>query len=292
MSAPSRSRTDGALAAARSFARPVGWRGRRPDAAGLEGCLLFERTERATGFDGTELAYGVFGNTGPWVVLVPGFGCPDNFWKYLLRPLSRRFRVIVYDTRGVGMSGYPRRPGYRAHNLKTADFSIENHAKDVVAIMDAAGADRAALIGHSMGGQIALETYRAAPDRLSALVMLTAPFASPTRTLYGRDLAFLDPIVLMKMADAMRAHSARDVLPLVDVPTLIVAGELDPFTPPALAHTMHDEIRDSELVMLEGASHGAVIEKPDDVIYAVTSFLERRVGRSASSPRRTRAALG
>ena len=351
MSAPSRSRTDGALAAARSFARPVGWRGRRPDAAGLEGCLLFERTERATGFDGTELAYGVFGNTGPWVVLVPGFGCPDNFWKYLLRPLSRRFRVIVYDTRGVGMSGYPRRPGYRARNLKTADFSMENHAKDVVAIMDAAGADRAALIGHSMGGQIALETYRAAPDRLSALVMLTAPFASPTRTLYGRDLdvllrglfatikllprpatllwralflarpelthrgaqlvralgplakaedmatyyrhlAFLDPIVLMKMADAMRAHSARDVLPLVDVPTLIVAGELDPFTPPALAHTMHDEIRDSELVVLEGASHGAVIEKPDDVIYAVTSFLERRVGRSASSPRRTRAALG
>src|SRR5206468_934964 len=154
-------------------------------------CLLFERTERVASFDGTDLAYGVFGDKGPWVVLVPGFGCPDNFWKYLLQPLSRRFRVIVYDTRGVGMSGYPRRPDYRARNLRTADFSIENHARDVLAIMDAAGAERAALIGHSMGGQIALETYRAGPERVSALVFLTAPFESPTRTLYGRDLDVL-----------------------------------------------------------------------------------------------------
>ena len=105
---------------------------------------------------------------------------------------------------------------------------------------------------------------------------------------YYRHMAFLDPIVLMKMADAMRAHSARDLLTRIDVPTLIVAGELDPFTPPALAHTMHEEIPDSELVVLEGASHGAVIEKPDDVNFAVTSFLERRL----SARRRTRAASG
>jgi len=41
--------------------RPVGWRGAGPDPALLEGCLLFERSERATSFDGTRLAYGVFG---------------------------------------------------------------------------------------------------------------------------------------------------------------------------------------------------------------------------------------
>jgi pimeloyl-ACP methyl ester carboxylesterase len=348
-------RLDRALIAARSFVRPVGWRGAGPDPALLEGSLLFERPERATSFDGTKLAYGVHGDSGPWVVLVPGFGCPDNFWKYLLPPLARRFRVIVFDSRGVGMSGYPRKPGYRARDLKVGDFSIENHARDVAAVMDAAGADRAALIGHSMGGQVALETYRTFRERVTAIVMLTAPFESPTRTLYGRDLdvllralsawirmlprpavllwralflarpelthrgaqlaralgplakaedmasyyrhlAFLDPTVLMKMADAMRAHSARDVLATVDVPTLIVAGDLDPFTPVALARTMREEIRDSELLVLEGASHGAVIEKPDDVNFAVTSFLERRLREeppgALSSSRGTRAAPG
>ena len=347
---------DRALKGARSFARPVGWRGAGPDPAQLEGSLLFERPERATAFDGTQLAYGVHGDRGPWIVLVPGFGCPDNFWKYLLPPLARRFRVIVFDPRGLGLSGYPRKPGYRARNLRVEDFSIENHAQDVIAVMDAAGAGRAALIGHSMGGQVALEAYRSFRDRVSALVLLTAPFESPTRTLYGRDLdaalrglsaaikllprpavllwraiflarpalthrgaqlaralgplakaedmasyyrhlAFLDPIVLMKMADAMRAHSAADVLPTIDVPTLIVAGDLDPFTPVSLARRMRDEIRDSELLVLEGASHGAVIEKPDDVNFAVTSFLERRLAsekpaRAVSSTRRTRAALG
>jgi pimeloyl-ACP methyl ester carboxylesterase len=338
---------DRALSAARSFVRPVGWRDACPDPSGLEGCLLFDRDRRATSFDGTEIAYGVFGDEGPWVALIPGFCCPDTFWRYLLPPLSRRFRVLLYDLRGLGLSGYPRRPGYRARKLSVEDFRIEDHARDLAAILDAEGVEDVALVGHSMGGQIALEAYRELADRVSALVMLTASFESPTRTLYGRDLdvflrglsatirilprptillwralflarpelthrgaqlvrvlgppakaqdmatyyrhmAFLDPIVLMKMADAMRAHSARDLLPRIDVPTLIVAGELDPFTPPALAHTMHAEIPDSELLVLEGASHGAVIEKPDDVNFAVTSFLTRRL----SARRRTRAASG
>jgi pimeloyl-ACP methyl ester carboxylesterase len=121
---------------------------------------------------------------------------------------------------------------------------------------------------------------------------------------YYRHMAFLDPLVLMKMADAMRAHSARDVLSTVTVPTLIVAGNLDPFTPVTVARTMHEEIPHSEMVVLEGASHGAVIEKPDDANFAVTSFLERHVGSAgapsassggalrASASRRTPAARG
>jgi pimeloyl-ACP methyl ester carboxylesterase len=332
-----------AITAARSFLRPIGWRGACPEEAGLEGCLVFGRDKRVTSFDGTEIAYSVFGERGPWVALVPGFCCPDNFWRYLLPPLARRFRVIIYDLRGLGLSGFPRAPGYRAMNLSVDDFTIENHARDLMAILDQEDVDRAALIGHSMGGQIILEAYRHFPDRVSALCLLTAPFESPTRTLYGRDLdvllrliktsvgllprpmillwralfvarpdlthrgaqlvralgpsakvedmatyyrhmAFLDPLILFKMADAMRAHSARDVLPTITVPTLVVAGSLDPFTPVALARTMRDEIPNAELIVLEDASHGAVIEKPDDVNFAVTSFLERSLAPPSESP--------
>jgi 3-oxoadipate enol-lactonase len=355
---------DGAIRAARGFLRPVGWRGACPDVIALEGCLLFERERETTAFDGTKLAYSVVGRKGPWVVLVPGFCCPDNFWKYLLPELSKRHRVLVYDLRGLGASGTPRAPGYRARNLKTSDFTIENHARDIAALLDAEGIDEASLIGHSMGGQIILEAYDQIPQRVSSLTLLTAPYESPTRTLYGRDLdaafrvlqagiralprssilvwralflarpafthrmaqlmralgplakaedmagyyrhmAFLDPLILMKMADAMREHSAVDILSTIKVPTLIVAGTADTFTPPRLAKAMHLAIPHSEILFLEDATHGAVIEYPDEVNAAVLSFLERHVGeqpklrsvsgaapRKASARRRTPAARG
>ena len=331
----------GAVRTVRSLLRPIGWRGVAPTEGDLERCLLFPREQRATSFDGTEIAYGVFGRQGPWVVLVPGFCRPDNFWRYLVPELEKRHRVIVYDLRGLGLSGLPRRAGYRARSLSEQDFAIENHVLDLEAVLEAEGVERAALIGHSMGGQVILEAYRHIPDRISALVLLTAAYESPTRTLYGRNLdpafraielairalprssvvlwrslflarpgfthrmaqlvralgphakaedmatyyrhmAFLDPLVLMKMADAMRAHSAADVLPTIDVPTLIVAGSIDTFAPPRVAKAMHLAIPHSEIEFLEEGTHGAVIEFPERVNDAMTSFLHRHLGQRRS----------
>ena len=329
-----------AARAVRSILRPVGWRGLTPTEEGLERCLLFPREKRATSFDGTEIAYSTFGRRGPWVVLVPGFCCPDNFWRYLVPELEKRHRVIVYDLRGLGLSGLPRRVGFRARGVTANDFSIENHVLDLEAVLDAEGVKQAVLIGHSMGGQIILEAYRGIPERISALVILTASYESPTRTLYGRDLdmafrglelairslprasilvwrslflarpalthrlaqffralgphakaedmvtyyrhmAFLDPLVLLKMADAMREHSAADILSAIEVPTLIVAGSSDTFAPPRLAKGMHLAIPHSEIVFLEEGTHGAVIEFPNEVNEAVASFLERRLPERA-----------
>lgn len=270
------------------------------------------------------------------MVLVPGYCCPDNFWRYLAPALARDYRVVVYDLRGLGRSGMPRAPGYRAHNVSPDDFTIENQVRDLEAVLDAEGIASAALIGHSMGGQVILETYRQMNDRVSALVMLTAPFESPLKTFYGRDfsnlfriariwmtmlprasvlvwramflanprlthqagqlsralgpkarledmqsyyvhMAYLDPLVMLMMAEAMRQHSAADVLEDVEVPSLVVAGSLDTFTPVPLAETMHSLMRYAELVVIDGASHAAVIEKPDEVNEAITSFLNRRL---------------
>src|SRR5437588_2437054 len=123
------------LRAAGDFLRPAGWRGLTPDERGLEGCLLFPRDKRVTSFDGTQIAYSVFGSRGPWVALVPGFCCPDNFWRYLLPELRKRYRVIVYDLRGLGLSGLPRRAGRRARSLSADDFTIENHVRDLEAVL-------------------------------------------------------------------------------------------------------------------------------------------------------------
>ncbi|HJP64858.1 MAG TPA: alpha/beta hydrolase [Actinomycetota bacterium] len=328
---------------ARSFLRPPGWRDTDPEPADLDGSLVFPRDRRVRSFDGTGIAYSVHGSSGPWVALVPGFVCNDTFWTYLVPALSDAYQVIVWDPRGLGASGLPRPPGYRARNLSREDFTIENLSRDLEAVLDQEAVDAVALIGHSMGGQTILESYRRFPRRVSALVSLTGPFESPLRTFYGHDfagmfrafstmvyamprpaavalwrtlllanppfthrvaqmlralgpdarvqdmakyyrhLAYLDPLVVAKMAEAMHQHSAAEVLPTVTVPTLIVAATLDTFTPVSLARSMHEQIAHSELVVVEGASHGAVVEKPSEVNAAVRSFLDRHLMAAAPS---------
>src|SRR5437764_13058851 len=104
------------------------------------------------------------------------------------------------------------------------------------------------------------------PHRLAQFGRALGPDAKvEDMTPYYRHMAFLDPIVMMKMVESMRAHSAGDLLPKVDVPTLIIAADLDTFTPIALARFMHESIPHSELVVVEGAGHGAIIERPDEV---------------------------
>jgi len=205
-----------------------------------------------------------------------------------------------------------------------------------------------------MGGQIILETYARMPERISALVFLTAPFESPLRTFYGRGidrvyrltnhvirsmprpavllwralfladpalsnriaqlvralgpnskvedmapyyrhLAYLDPLVILKMAEAMHQHSAGQILVQVRVPTLILSGANDTFTPPILAEAMAEAIPNAETAVVRDATHGAIIEKPEEVNAFVRSFLASqdpiRKGRARTpeEPERPRA---
>ena len=321
----------------RDFLRPIGWRDTSPDPRELDGLVVFEKERRVRSFDGTEIAYTVLGSEGPWVMPCAGFACTDSYWRYLAPDLARDHRVIVWDLRGLGASGLPRKPGYRARNLRVDDFSIEAVTRDLEAVLDAEGVPEVSLIGHSMGGQTILEAYRRYPERISALAFVTAPFETPLRTFYGRDVASLygwfdrafrllprpasllwraaflahpptthriakfvralgpegrledmapyyrhlgmqDPLVLLKMAQAMHAHSGGDVLERVTVPALVVTASLDMFSPPALGATMRERMPHAEHVEIAGAAHAAIIEKHQQVDTAVRGFLQRHLG--------------
>lgn len=80
-----------------------------------------------------------------------------------------------------------------------------------------------------------------------------------------------------RMAKQMGEHSARDLLPHVRCPALIVAAEYDSFTPPRLAREMASRIPDSRLVWLKGASHAGIVEQPETINAAVDSFLAEKV---------------
>lgn len=79
----------------------------------------------------------------------------------------------------------------------------------------------------------------------------------------------------MKMALGAVEHSARHVLPTVKVPTLVVGGGADIFTPPSLSYTMRDEIPDVEFLLVEGGTHTTLIEYPEVINEKVRAFLCR-----------------
>src|SRR5215470_7175931 len=96
------------------------------------------------------IAYRVFGDRPRDIVLVPGtVSHVELYWElpaneYLLKRLSSFSRVIVFDKRGQGLSD------------RAADQTVEERVGDVLAVMDAAGSDRATVYGWSEGGQLSL----------------------------------------------------------------------------------------------------------------------------------------
>jgi 3-oxoadipate enol-lactonase len=93
-------------------------------------------------------------------VLVHAGICDGGMWDPQWRSWAASHRLLRLDMRGFGRSPLP-----------PVRFS---HAADVLAVMDAAGVDRAALVGASMGGRVVLEVALAAPGRVSALVLAGA----------------------------------------------------------------------------------------------------------------------
>jgi 3-oxoadipate enol-lactonase len=110
---------------------------------------------------GAVLRYQVAG-TGPAVVLVHGFGLDMRMWDRQFAALAGDFRVVRYDCRGFGTTG-PFDPAVPY-----------THAADLVALLDHLELGKAALVGLSFGGRVALQTALAAPDRVLALALLDA----------------------------------------------------------------------------------------------------------------------
>jgi pimeloyl-ACP methyl ester carboxylesterase len=101
--------------------------------------------------------------------------------------------------------------------------------------------------------------------------------ARPTEVLEDlfRHVADLDPELIGNLVAAYLDHTAEDILPAIDVPTLIVAGDRDQLTPVATAERMQRAIPGSELVVLRGHTHLVQVEDPDAVHAAIDGFLRR-----------------
>lgn len=111
---------------------------------------------------------------------------------------------------------------------------------------------------------------------------------------YLQHMKDMDFPLFLRMLRAAGDHSAEDFLADLTIPTMVVAGEKDTFTPAPLSRFMAERIPNAELLLLEGGSHAAPLEQPDKLAQAIASFVRghvRELSRATLAPKPPVAAL-
>ena len=106
--------------------------------------------------------YDCYGQGTPIVFLHP-WTTNGGIWYYQAFPFAKTNQVIVVDHRGHGRSDKPQ-----------SGYSIQEHAADVRAVLDAVGVQQAVLVGNSIGGMIAMQFALDNPDRVKGLLILSS----------------------------------------------------------------------------------------------------------------------
>jgi pimeloyl-ACP methyl ester carboxylesterase len=176
--------------------------------------------------DGTRLFYrtrlGNHAPTGVRAFLCDGIVCDGFIWKYLWDDLSPTVALTHWHYRGHGRSAAPADPDR---------IDIAAHADDLSAVRRHVGNPPCVIIGHSMGCQVALESYRRDPEGIRGLILINGSFGKVTQTFKGVPVL---QWVLPKLLDAVlkRPNVARAIWtripPDVALRTALRWGEIDP----------------------------------------------------------------
>lgn len=252
--------------------------------------------------NGTRLHYEVHGESGSLLVLTHGLGGSVEFWGPHVAALAAHHRVVTWDLRGAGASDRPAGP-----------YSPALFAADLAGLLDAIGAPRAHLVGHSGGGVVSQRFALDHPERTASLVLASTssevgekaaqawhrladtierdgfgPERDPDPRGFSPDFAATHPDVVRELARRTRANdphayaaAARafgsylwtDELGAIRAPTLILQGLDDRLTPPGGSVILSRRIPRSRLVMLPRAGHNLPLEQPELFATTVLAFL-------------------
>lgn len=227
----------------------------------------------------------------PTLVLSNSLGTDMRLWDGQVAALAEHFRVVRYDTRGHGGSPVPPGP-----------YRIADLLDDVVGLLDSLGIERASFCGVSLGGMVGMALAASAPDRVErlALCCTSAQLGPPevwheraaivresgtaalVDTIIGRwfteRFVATDPEPVKRARDMIlstpaegyagccEAIAAMDLIEsigAITAPTLIVAADQDPSTPPAVAEVIQQRIAGSSMVVIPDAAHLALLERPE-----------------------------
>ena len=317
--------------------------------------VLSQMTEQfVEATDGTKLfvrTYAPPKANGTPIVLLDGIGCEGYAWTYLSDYFRESRPIVYWQYRGHGRSEVP------------ADFTtltLKQVVADLERVLAATGTSSAILCGHSMGVQVALESYRNLRTSIEGLILMCGGYEHPIESFHGaaskearptlsnrmmkrifplltgafihypetatdvwrrliptntmyeiavrtevngrridrRDfwpyfehLGTMDMQVFAHFARALAEHSAADVLPTIEVPTLVIGAGRDTFTPVWLSEDMWRRIPESDYLHIKDGTHATPIEHPQLINLRVEKFLRERIDlrkKPRTAKRRTR----
>jgi 3-oxoadipate enol-lactonase len=247
------------------------------------------------------IGYADAGNAGLPIVFLHGVGSDKSVWHPQLDHFGKSRRALAFDY-----------PGYGDSDPASKGTTRDDYAAAIFAAMTELGITRAHICGLSLGGVVAMAMHYADPRRCASLILADTFAVHPDgRGIYERSVAgsadmrslaearvdFLlaqpadpevrsevietmsriDPAAYCIGAEAVWLADQRERVAAIDVPTLILVGDEDKPTPPALSEELHALIPHSRLEIIEAAGHLSNLEKPAEFNKAVDSFIERQV---------------
>jgi pimeloyl-ACP methyl ester carboxylesterase len=221
-----------------------------------------------------EMYYEIHGAGAP-LVLIGGLNSDHMLFRTFISPLAARYRVIVFDNRGVGQSGKPDIP-----------YTIEMMADDTAGLLAALGIEQAHILGVSMGGRIAVALTLQHPQLVKSLILVSTgvkrlkdePMTWARRRV---DLMLRLPWIrkgtpyyaVIRQRDASRNYDAMDRLSEIHAPTLILHGRQDKSALLPLAEAMQQGIPGAKMQTFPGG-HLFFIFRQQPFLAAVTDFLD------------------
>ena len=228
----------------------------------------------------------------PPVVFIHGAGGTHQHWLHQVRDLPQT------PTYALDLPGHGRSEG-------EGRDTIAAYGDWLVAFLDAAGLKQAMLVGHSMGGAIALDVALRFPARLAGLGLVATgarlrvapaildglrqrpeatvrlicdaafgPEASPEMARLGRrQMGAIPPEVIHGDFLACDAFDVLGHLAGIRTPALVLCGTQDSLTPRKYSTYLRDQIPGAMLHLVEGAGHMVMVEQPQKVSQALSTFL-------------------
>ena len=261
------------------------------------------------------------------IVMTHGWGADATEWYYVKKHLADRFRLIVWDLPGLGLSKKP----------DDNDYRLETMARDLDAVVSLANGRPAILLGHSIGGMITLTYPKIFPEalggRVAGLALVHTTYTDPIHTMKNAEiktalekplvvpllhltiglwplvwlmtwLGYLNgsahrsthkdsfagtetrgelnfaagflprarPDILARGMFGMMRYDSTDVLPKIDVPSLVIIGDQDVTTLPDAGKRIAAGIPSAKLLTLAPGKHMGLIERHSEFNAAVAEF--------------------
>ena len=252
--------------------------------------------------NGIKMNYQIDGaDNAPVLMMSNSLGTNLHMWDKQVPALSKRFRVVRYDTRGHGKTDAPSFP-----------YTVTMLGNDAIALMDALKLGKVNFCGLSMGGMIGMWLARHVPSRIEQLVLCNTAAKFGATDIWNQRIATVRASGMKSITDAVierwftkdfRDQSMKEIQLIVEMlhttkadgyagncaairdvdqrwsiadiksPTLVIGGKHDPATPFAAAEFIAGRIPGAKLVALE-AAHISNVEQPDAFTKALDGFLK------------------